>query len=78
MKEELLRKELEKFGKVNLINLPKKENGSLKGYSMVTFQNMKEAKKAMDHFNQSDVKMMGKKVACDWCLPKNLFLKNRN
>ena len=67
---------MEKYGKVVEINLPKKEDGKLNGYGFVTFETMNEARKAMEELNARTEKLNGTKVAVDWCLPKNLFLKN--
>ena len=70
---------MEKYGKVNLINMPKKEDGKYKGYAFVVFEDKKEASKAIDSINSSDKKIMGTKMAADWCLPKNIFLRsNKN
>ena len=76
MKEEALRTEMKKFGDVTLVNLPKKEDGKLKGFGFITFDKLNDAKKAIDELNSRKEKFMGTKVACDWCLPKNLFIKN--
>ena len=67
---------MEKFGQVKLVNLPKKDDGKLAGYGFVTFETMNEARKAMEELNSRNEKFYGTKVAVDWCLPKNLFLKN--
>lgn len=67
---------MEKYGKVELVNLPKKEDGKLCGYGFVTYETMNEARKAMEELNARTDKLLGTKVAVDWCLPKNLYLKN--
>lgn len=74
--DDTLKTEMEKYGKVVEINLPKKEDGKLNGYGFVTFETMNEARKAMEELNARTEKLNGTKVAVDWCLPKNLFLKN--
>ncbi len=76
MNDETLRKELEKYGKVVEISLPKKEDGKLFGYGFATFETMNEARKAMEELNTRKEKLIDTKVAVDWCLPKNLYLKN--
>jgi RNA recognition motif-containing protein len=76
LNEEKLRAEMEKFGKVELVNLPKKENGKLSGFAFIVFENIKVAKQAIEGLNARKEKLFGTKVAADWCLPKNLFLKN--
>lgn len=67
---------MEKFGKVKLINLPKKEDGKMLGYGFVVFENMNQAKKAIEELNARKEKLLGSKVVADWCLPKNIYLKN--
>ncbi len=67
---------MEKYGKVALVNLPKKEDGKLCGYGFVTYETMNEARNAMEELNARKDKLLGTKVAVDWCLPKNLYLKN--
>jgi len=76
IKEELLRKEMEKFGPVTLINLPKKDDGKPKGFGFITFDKLNDAKKCINDLNAKTDKFMGTKVACDWCIPKNIFVKN--
>ena len=73
--EEALSTEMKKYGTVKLINLPKKEDGSLKGYGFVTFESMQEAQKAIESINASNTKLMGAKISADWCLPQNVYLK---
>ncbi len=68
---------MEKYGKVTLINMPKKEDGKFKGYAFVVFENIKEASKAIDAINSSTTKLMGTKMVADWCLPKNIFLRSK-
>lgn len=67
---------MEKFGQIKLTHLPKKETGKYCGYSFVTYERMEDAVKAMNELNARADKFMGTKVAVDWCLPKNIFLKN--
>lgn len=67
---------MEKYGKVSAINLPRKEDDKLKGYAFITFENKKEANKAIEGVNSSDKKLMGTKMVADWCLPKNVFLRS--
>ena len=66
---------MEKYGPLTLVNLPKKE-GKLVGYGFVVFEKLADARKAMEDLNAKTDKFMGTKVAVDWCLPKNLYLKN--
>jgi hypothetical protein len=37
---------------------------------------MSEATKALNEINNKKEPFYGKNVAVDWCLPKNVFLKN--
>jgi len=67
---------MEKFGSVSLINLPKKADGKPKGFGFVVFDKLNDAKKAIDTLNGRIEKFLGTKVACDWCIPKNIFVKN--
>lgn len=67
---------MEKYGKIKLVNLPKKEDGKLFGYGFIVYENMQDAKKAIEGLNSRTEKLMGTKVVADWCLPKNIFLKN--
>ncbi|RNA43109.1 RNA-binding [Brachionus plicatilis] len=76
--EESLRKEMEVFGNVKLVNIPKKEDGKMKGFGFVVFENMKIAKQAIEALNLDDKILMGKKVVADWCLPKRVYLKNND
>ena len=76
IKEELLKAEMEKFGTVTLVNLPKKADGKPKGFGFIVFDKLNDAKKAIDTLNERKEKFMGTKVACDWCIPKNIFIKN--
>ena len=75
--DETLKKEMEKFGEVELINLPKKEGQkNHNGFGFVIFKKLKDAQKAIETLNAKTDKLNGTKVAADWCLPKNLYLKN--
>jgi len=67
---------MEKFGPVTLVTLPKKDDGKLKGFGFVVFDYLNDAKKAIESLNARKDKFMGTKIACDWCIPKNLFIKN--
>lgn len=67
---------MEKFGTIKSIHLPKKETGKYVGYGFVTYEKMEDAVKAMNDLNARADKFIGTKVAVDWCLPKNIFLKN--
>jgi len=76
LKEENFKTEMEKFGQIKSIHLPKKETGKFFGYGFVTYEKMEDAMKAMNELNSRADKFIGTKVAVDWCLPKNIFLKN--
>jgi nucleolar protein 4 len=67
---------MEKYGKVTLINMPKKEDGKYKGYAFAVFDTKAEASKAISSINSSTAKLMGTKMVADWCLPKNIFLRS--
>ena len=75
--EETLRKEMEKYGQVEVVSLPKRDGEkNHNGFGFVTFKNLKDAQKAIETLNAKADKFNGTKVAVDWCLPKNLYLKN--
>lgn len=67
---------MESFGKVKLVNIPKKDDGKMKGFGFVVFENMKIAKQAIESLNSEKKQLLGKIVVADWCLPKRVFLKN--
>ena len=67
---------MENFGDIKSIHLPKKDTGKFFGYGFVTYEKMEDAIKAMNELNSRNEKFMGTKVAVDWCLPKNIFVKN--
>lgn len=69
---------MEKFGEIKSMLLPKKPDGKFFGYGFVTYEKMEDAIKAMNTLNAKEDKFMGTKVAVDWCLPKNIFLKNQS
>lgn len=75
--EESLRKEMEPFGQVELVSLPKREGAqNHNGFGFVIFKTLKDAQKAIETLNAKKDKLLGTKVAADWCLPKNLYIKN--
>jgi nucleolar protein 4 len=74
--EEVLKNEMSKYGTVVDVLIPKKADGKLCGYGFVKFVEMNEASKAMSDLNGRKESFHGTNVAVDWCLPKNLFLKN--
>ena len=60
-----------------MVNLPKRDGEkNHNGFGFVTFKNLKDAQKAIETLNLKVDKLNGTKVAVDWCLPKNLYLKN--
>lgn len=68
---------MEKFGPIDVVNLPRKEGKkNHNGFGFITFKNLKDAQKAIDTLNAKEDKLNGTKVAVDWCLPKNLYIKN--
>lgn len=73
MTEESLRKEMEKYGKVEKTSIPVNEDGRARGFGFVEFSNLNEAKKALDDLNSAKKKLAGNKVIVDWCIPKNIF-----
>ncbi len=77
LNEDLLKKEMEKFGTVSHVHMPIKEDGKFKGYAFVMFDDKKDAAKAIESINSSDKKLMGTKMVADWCLPKNIFLRSK-
>ena len=76
MTEDFLQSQMVKYGPVKLINLPKKEDGSLKGYGFITFETMQDAQKAIEEISSKETKLMGAKISADWCLPQNIYLKS--
>jgi nucleolar protein 4 len=73
--DETLRKEMEKYGSVQQLSIPLKDDGKMKGFGFVQFSNLEEAKKALDDLNSSSKKLAGNKVSVDWCIPKNIFIR---
>ena len=67
---------MSKYGNVVSVLIPKGDNGKYKGYGFVNFSEMSEATKALNELNNRKEPFHGKNVAVDWCLPKNVFLKN--
>ena len=67
---------MEKYGTVSALCLPKKADGKPSGYGFVTYSTMAEARSAMEQLNARKDNLLNTKVAVDWCLPKNLYLKN--
>jgi len=75
--EDELKQELEKFGKVDTLVLAKKPDGTFNGFGFATFANKRDAQSAINELNSRKDKFLGSKVAVDWCLPKNLYLRNK-
>lgn len=76
--EEKLKDELGKYGSLVEISLPKNPDGKLRGYGFVKYAEMSEASKAIENINGNKSQVvLGTNVACDWCLPKNLYIKTR-
>ena len=74
--EDVLKKEMAKYGNVTDVFLPKRDDGKYKGFGFVKFSEMTEASKALTDINNKKEPFYGKKVAVDWCLPKNVFQNN--
>ena len=74
----MLRTEMEIYGTVTDISLPRKPNGKLFGFAFVTFSSIAEATFAMEQLNARKEKLLNTKVEVDWCLPKNVFLKEKS
>ena len=67
---------MEKYGPVKQVSIPKKADGKMLGYGFVIFESLKTASEAIEALNSK--KFYGSTVAVDWCLPKNLFLRNQS
>ena len=74
--EQILKQEMSKYGNVANVLIPKRDDGRYKGYGFVNFSEMNEATKALNELNSNKKPFYGKKVAVDWCLPKDVFLNN--
>ena len=70
----MLRKDMEKYGSVKMVSLPKKADGKMLGYGFVVYDDLESAQKAIDDLNSK--KFHNNTVAVDWCLPKNVFVRN--
>lgn len=59
------------FGAVMEVNIPKKQDGKMRGFAFVQFKNMLEAGKALKGMNMKDIK--GRTVAVDWAVAKDKY-----
>ncbi|XP_078533900.1 RNA-binding protein 28 [Lissotriton helveticus] len=69
--EEDLKGIFAKFGAVLEVNIPKKQDGKMRGFAFVQFKNMLEAGKALKGMNMKDIK--GRTVAVDWAVAKDKY-----
>ena len=67
----LLKAELEKFGTVGDISLPKASNGMVRGFAFVSYVNKFQANKALQSLNGKI--LFGRKVAVDWAIGKQEY-----
>eukprot|EP00494_Astrolonche_serrata_P031159 UN31428 len=71
--EKHVEKAFKKYGNVKEVSLPKNEDGRMKGFGFVQFDNVISAKKAMHELNGS--RIIGREIAIDWALGKKNFQK---
>ncbi|XP_013772254.1 RNA-binding protein 28-like, partial [Limulus polyphemus] len=57
-----------KFGNITEITIPKKEDGKMKGFAFVQFENTSSAIKAINSLNAKE--FLGRPIAVDFSLPK--------
>lgn len=69
--EEDLKKHFSTFGSVMEVNIPKKQDGKMRGFAFVQFKNMLEASKALKGTNMKSI--MGRTVAVDWAVAKDKY-----
>lgn len=53
------------------------KDGKFAGFGFVTFEKKTDAAKAIETLNNQEYKLLGTKVIADWCLPKDLYLRNQ-
>jgi len=74
-KENHIRKIMEaNFGKVSDVHLPRVKNNLHVGFCFVTFENPKDAKKAVD---SKRVEIQKRSVNMDWSVPKNIHQQQK-
>lgn len=72
LKENHLRKDFSKYGKINNISLPlKNENGLNRGFAFIEFETKEEALKLIETFK--DQRYKGRKVEIEISLPKQKY-----
>lgn len=69
--EEDLKTHFSTFGSVMEVNIPKKQDGKMRGFAFVQFKNMLEASKALKGTNMKSI--MGRTVAVDWAVAKDKY-----
>lgn len=69
--EEILKKEFSKFGNVVEVSIIRFEDGKMKGFAFIGFDNIKSAIKAISGMNEKEI--LGRPVAVDFALPREKF-----
>ncbi|KAM4671066.1 RNA-binding protein 28 [Amazona ochrocephala] len=69
--EEELRDLFSPYGTVLEVNIPKKEDGKMRGFAFVQLRNVLEATKALRGMNMKEIK--GRPVAVDWAVAKDKY-----
>jgi nucleolar protein 4 len=54
-----------------------RKDDKFSGFGFVTFEKKTDAAKAIEILNNKEFKLLGTNVIADWCLPKDLYLKNQ-
>nr|XP_033814929.1 RNA-binding protein 28 isoform X2 [Geotrypetes seraphini] len=69
--EDDLKESFSKFGAVLEVNIPRKEDGKMRGFAFIQFKNILEAGKALKGMNMKEIK--GRMVAVDWAVAKDKY-----
>lgn len=73
--EEDIRNLFSQYGNIVEISLPKKENGQIKGFAFLSFDNMKSSLKAIKFVNGKDV--LNRPITVNFSVPKNVYEENK-
>nr|XP_006007900.2 PREDICTED: RNA-binding protein 28 [Latimeria chalumnae] len=69
--EDDLKEAFSKHGAVLEVNIPRKQDGKMRGFAFVQFKNVLEAGKALKQMNMKEIK--GRPVAVDWAVAKDKY-----
>ena len=67
--EDSLKALMREYGHVTEVKIPKKDDGKMRGFGFVQFTHGHESAKAISNVKEID----GRKVACDWSLPREVY-----